>query len=165
MTITIVAAGLAEKPLIENLYPLYLHDLSEFLDTDVDDQGRFIAAGALDQWWERDALHPFLIRVDGRPAGFAFVCGAPHVSKGRDYRLNEFFILRKHRRRGVGRAAAIMVFDRFQGDWELAWIPENLPAASFWPRVVAEYAPDSCREALVMESPDEGLPGLSFSNR
>lgn len=162
--VEVIEARHAEKAPIENLYPLYLHDLSEFSDADVDDQGRFMEPGALDSWWERDVLFPFLIRADANIAGFAFVCGAPYVSKGRAYRLNDFFILRKYRRRGLGRAAATAVFDRFQGNWEVGWAPNNLPAAAFWRRTVEHYTAGSFHEGLVMESPGAGLPGLYFSN-
>lgn len=164
MKIEVSVAGLSDKPAIENLFPLYLHDLSEFSAQEVDEHGRFLCEGALNVWWEREVLFPFLIRADAQIAGFAFVCATPHVSHGRDYRLNEFFVLRGYRRRGVGLAAARAVFDRFPGRWEVGWLPSNEPAAEFWQRTIAHYAPGRFEEACVMASPDESLPGLHFSN-
>lgn len=164
MTIEVSGAGLSEKPMIENLFSLYLHDLSEFSAQEVDEHGRFLREGALDVWWEREVLFPFLIRVDAKIAGFALVCAAPHVTRGRDYRLNDFFVLRGYRRRGVGLAAARVVFDRFPGRWEVGWLPANMPAAAFWQRTIAHYAPGRFKDARVAESPDESLPGLHFSN-
>lgn len=164
MTIEVSVAGLPDKTAVENLFSLYLHDLSEFSELDVDEHGRFLREGALNVWWEREVLFPFLIHADAKIAGFAFVCAAPHVSHGRDYRLNDFFVLRGYRRRGVGLAAARAVFDRFSGRWEVGWLPANKPAATFWQRTVAKYAPGRFEDACVAESPDESLPGLHFSN-
>lgn len=165
MKIEITAAAVAEKVAVEHLFSLYLHDLSEFTEQEVDDHGEFIQAGALNAWWEKAVLFPFLIRVDEKIAGFALVCAAPHVSHGRDYRLNDFFVLRKYRRQGVGLAAAIALFDRFPGQWEVGWPPTNQAAAAFWRRTIEQYAPGRAQEAQVMESPEAGLPGLHFSNR
>ncbi|MFN3650573.1 MAG: GNAT family N-acetyltransferase [Armatimonadota bacterium] len=164
MHVEVLAAGVAEKPPIERLYHLYLHDLSEFVELEVDDSGLFPGSGSLDVWWQSDALFPFLIRVDRRIAGFAFVCSVPYVSRGRTYRLNDFFILRGYRQQGVGRTAAGGVFERLRGDWEVGWAPANLPAAAFWRRVVAQYAFGTQQDGLVMQSSEEGLPGLYFNN-
>jgi predicted acetyltransferase len=164
MQIEIIQAGHAEKAVIENLFPLYLHDLSEFSDVDVDGQGRFLQDGALDPWWENDTLFPFLIRVDEQIAGFALVATPPYVSKGRDYRLNEFFILRRYRQRGIGLAAATAVFDRLHGAWEVGWLPTNLPAAAFWRKTIERYTQGRYQEGRVMESAEEGLPGLYFKS-
>jgi predicted acetyltransferase len=165
MQLEITEAKHAEKAAIENLFPLYLHDLSEFSDVDVDEQGRFLQEGTLDPWWEKDNLFPFLIRVNHQIAGFALVATPPYVSKGRDYRLNEFFILRRYRQRGVGSAAATAVFDRLPGAWEVGWLPTNLPAAAFWGKAIERYTLGRCQEGRVMESAEEGLPGLYFCNR
>ena len=50
--------------------------------------------------------------------------------------MSEFFILRKHRRRGVGRQAAAAVFSQHPGTWEVAIARKNLQAISFWRGVV-----------------------------
>src|SRR6185312_8660054 len=112
----------ADRELIRNLYPLYLHDLSAFTDFyDVDDRGVFFP-DYLSDWLDRSSplLHPLVFREGGRPAGFALVGQAPypHMTPGRDYRMCEFFVLNRCRRRGVGRRAAHAVFAMFPGVWE-----------------------------------------------
>lgn len=165
MEVDIVAAGRAEKAILENLFPLYLHDLSEFFEIQVDGDGRFLADGALDVWWEREGLFPFLIRCDSQIAGFALVASPPFVSPGREYRMNEFFILKRYRRQRVGQAAATAVFDSLKGEWEVGWASTNVPAAAFWQRTISHYTSGSYQEGLVMESAEEGLPGLYFCSR
>lgn len=57
-----------------------------------------------------------------------------------DFRMAEFFVLRKHRGRGLGRRAVFTLFDRFRGKWEISELPRNAPAIRFWRRVIGEYS-------------------------
>ena len=36
-----------------------------------------------------------------------------------NYRMSEFFVRNQHRRAGIGRDAATLIFDRFAGEWEI----------------------------------------------
>jgi predicted acetyltransferase len=134
----------ADLVLLKNLYPLYLHDLTAYTDLyDVDDRGLFYP-DYLGEWLEQQRspfLHPFTIRQDGRPAGFALVAQAPyaHMGKNSSFRMCEFFVLNRARRRGVGRRAAHALFGMFQGVWEVSQLPPNERAVSFWRRVIAEW--------------------------
>ncbi|MFX9101101.1 GNAT family N-acetyltransferase, partial [Acinetobacter baumannii] len=73
---------------------------------------------------------PFLLRIDGHPAGFALVkriMDAPAT-----FDMGEFFIARQYRHRGFGKSAATTLFDRFAGGWEVRQMPGNTPAQAFW---------------------------------
>jgi predicted acetyltransferase len=50
--------------------------------------------------------------------------------------MSEFFVVSAARRRGVGAAAATLLFQRFAGDWEVVEDEHNRPALSFWRRVI-----------------------------
>ena len=141
-----------DRALLRNLYPLYLHDLTAFTEFyDVDEAGVFFP-DYLPDWLERrlSIMHPMIIRAGDRPAGFALVAEAPfpHMTPGRDYRMCEFFVLNRHRRRGVGRRAAHALFDRFRGLWEVTELPANLAAVSFWRRVIGEHTGGAYVEAV-----------------
>lgn len=141
--ITVAEATPAERTLIRNLYPLYLHDLSAFTEFyDVDEQGVWFP-DYLPDWLDvrSPLVHPMVIRAEGRPAGFALVGQAPfpHMTPGRDYRMSEFFVLARHRRHGVGRRAAHAIFDRFRGLWEVSELPANERAIRFWRTVIGAY--------------------------
>lgn len=142
-SVVVAEATPAERALIRNLYPLYLHDLSAFTEFyEIDEQGVWFP-DYLPDWLDVRSpfVHPLLIRADGRPAGFAFVGQAPfpHMTPGRDYRMSEFFVLAHHRRRGVGRRAAHAIFERFRGVWEVSELPANAGAIRFWRAVVGEH--------------------------
>ena len=118
---------------------LYSYDWSELGPLDVGDDGRF-ADYALDGYWLEDWRHPFLLRVDGKLAGFALILGRSRLTgMAGVFDMAEFFVMRRYRRKGVGLAAATGAFDRFQGPWEIRQRPENVAATAFWRRVIGEY--------------------------
>ena len=53
--------------------------------------------------------------------------------------ISEFFIVRRHRRRGVGTEVARLVFDRYPGKWEVTQLTRNVDAQAFWRRVIGAY--------------------------
>jgi predicted acetyltransferase len=56
-----------------------------------------------------------------------------------EFRMAEFFIRGTFRRRGVGRAAASLIFSRFAGRWEVSEATVNSRAVSFWRQTVMAY--------------------------
>src|SRR4051812_11997331 len=117
--VEVAEASPADRVLIRSIYPLYLHDLSAFTEFyELDARGVWFP-DYLPDWLDvrSPLVHPLIIRADGRSVGFAFVGQAPfpHMTAGRDYRMCEFFVLARHRRRGVGQRAARAIFDRFPG--------------------------------------------------
>ena len=140
----------ADREWTRSVYPFYLHDLSEFDDGyyRLNERGLW-EPDHLPDWLELGPhQHPLLIRADGERAGFAFVGEAPfeHMTSGLDFRLCEFFVLRSLRGRGIGRAAAFAVFDRFRRSWEVEEMSRNKPAIRFWLRIVGEYTDGAFRQ-------------------
>jgi predicted acetyltransferase len=54
--------------------------------------------------------------------------------------MSEFFVRKPHRRAGIGRDAATLIFDRFAGDWEIVEYMRHPGSVAFWRRVVAVYS-------------------------
>jgi predicted acetyltransferase len=133
---------LADREWLTGVYPFYLHDLSEFDDAyyTLDERGRW-TPDLLPSWLDEPTDHPLVILESGRRVGFALVNEAPspHMAPGMDFRMSEFFVLRKYRGRSIGRRAVFALFDRFRGKWEITELPRNAAAISFWRRVIAEY--------------------------
>lgn len=143
---------------INNLYPLYLHDLSEIWGWKPNQYGVYEDDDTLtlsdqnkvfDIWWTKPSvLFPYLIRVDNIPAGFALVATPPYTPHGSDYYMNEFFILRPYRGMGVAQAAAVQVFHNHRSSWELQTNPteKNTRAQSFWRKTISKYTSGSYQE-------------------
>lgn len=143
-----------DREWLANVYPFYLHDLSEFDDRyyRLSDRGLW-EPDHLPSWLQDDEDHPLVIVGSDCRMGFALVNQAPspHVLPGVAFRMSEFFVLKKHRRTGVGRRAAFALFDRFRGRWQISELPRNTLAIRFWRRVIGEYSGDRFEETC-----DEG---------
>jgi predicted acetyltransferase len=132
---------------IHGVYPEYLEELARATHAGTGVFPVFGEHGPRDdellaRWFRDDRSHPLLILDDGRAAGFALVSRPlvpPRTAADAEYRMAEFFVRRSHRRRGIGRAAAELIFSRFAGRWEIAEALANADAVSFWRRVVLAY--------------------------
>jgi predicted acetyltransferase len=129
MKVELVAAAESERAVVRRLLELNAHDFSEIDGRDVGPHGEF-GYRYLDHYWTEPDRHPFLIRAEGQIAGVVLIrSGEPHS-------FGEFFVLRKYRRSGVGRAAAAHAFERFRGAWLVHEVPGNDAAVEFWRRVI-----------------------------
>jgi predicted acetyltransferase len=129
MRTELVAAAEDDRSIVRRLLELNAHDFSEIDGRDVGPHGEY-GYRYLDHYWTEPDRHAFLIKVDGQIAGLVLIrAGDPHE-------FGEFFVLRKYRRSGIGRAAAHEVFRRFPGSWVVHEIPGNDAAVSFWRTVI-----------------------------
>lgn len=134
---------------IENLFQFYVHDFSDFWaerQVEFDEDGRFPAYPPLAAYWSEPGAEPFLIRADGKLAGFVLIDRHSHSGLPTDFNMGEFFVARHYRREGVGRQAALLAIQARSGRWEIAVARRNLPAQPFWRSVAAEAAPGPIEE-------------------
>lgn len=135
MKIEILPAQVEDKPVLGHLLQLCLHDYSEFNGKEVNDHGLFDYP-YLDYYWIEPGRYPFLVWVEGTLAGFVLVRQLEQDMAEPLWQMAEFFILRKYRRRGIGREVAHRVFDRFEDRWQVIPQEGNLPAQAFWEHVL-----------------------------
>ena len=140
--IDLQVASAAERSVVENLLQLYVHDFSEhwsgMAQGELGDDGRF-APYPLDAYWRDEDAVPLLLRHAGRIVGFALVNRAGHMAQALDRNMAEFFIARKHRRAGLGQAAAMAIFSRYPGQWETAVARRNVGGLTFWRRAITTH--------------------------
>lgn len=142
----------ADRAWISGQYAEYLEDLSRLsMNT-----GVFPAAGEFGErepelmarWFADDSSHPLIVLKSDRPIGFALVSRPPRNQRQSiDFRMAEFYVTPKSRRLGVGRDAALLIFSRFAGAWEVTEFLYNKPAVAFWRSVVAEYTGGQFKES------------------
>ena len=145
----------ADAGFLSNLLELYIHDLSgAFPGIELGADGRF-GYGALALYWsEPERRFPFLIRCGARVVGFALATrGSPVTDDPNVFDVAEFFILRRHRRAGVGRRAAVLLWNRLPGKWIVRVSEGNAGALQFWARVIAEFTGGAATESKRPGSP------------
>ena len=129
------------RPVVERLWQLYRHDLSEFRGTVPDVAGVFHTR-MLDTFLDGDADRAAHLVLRHSPVGFALVSRATSAPR----LMAEFFVVRAVRRQGVGRAAVDALFALYPGEWEIPFQEDNVAAARFWRRVAAELAVEGVLE-------------------
>jgi predicted acetyltransferase len=131
-----------DKAVLANLLQLYRYDLSAIRSYELTDHGTYIYR-FLDHYFldaDRDA---FLLRHLGMLAGFVMSRELPTGER----EVAEFFVVRKHRRTGVGTRAAHALFALHPGRWIVAFDDHNADGAAFWPDVVQRIAIDEVEQA------------------
>jgi predicted acetyltransferase len=134
-----------DRQWIQDVYGEYLDALSD-LNT-----GLFSVLGAdnpheheiFANWFANDQSHPLVILRGSDLVGFALVTRPRIPAAGEtaaDFHMSEFFVRKAHRREGIGRNAATLIFDRFAGDWEIVEYLRHPGSVAFWRRVLITYS-------------------------
>lgn len=147
---------------IQNLWPLYVHDVSAYDGQVPNRQGILLAdervrtlaeqGASLCTWWSQTAvLFPYLARVGGVPAGFNLIASGPYVpTAGVDFTIHEFFVANPFRGSGVAGRMAQEGIARHMGRWEIVTHPPNARAIAFWRKVLP-----SCARGEVVETEED----------
>jgi predicted acetyltransferase len=140
-----------QLPTLRNLWQLYVHDFTEFIDEEVDESGLYANDFDFRRYLERPGFWAYVPRVAGSIAGFVLLSDRlmDRSKKGRV--IDEFFVLRRYRRRGVGRSLAFQAFDTYRGLWEIGELGPNTPAQAFWRKVIEEYTGSRFEESTYEE--------------
>lgn len=140
-TVTLVRATRADSELLTNLLELYIHDLSEAFEVEISEDGRFGYPALPLYWSDPENRFAFVVKAADRTVGFILVTvGSPMSPAPHVYDIAEFFILRAYRRGGVGKRAAILLWNRFRGRWIVRAAEDNPAAVSFWRKTIADYS-------------------------
>jgi predicted acetyltransferase len=148
MRLTIDPARPQDFEALEQLLELYQYDLSDIWLQDLDARGRY----GFDLTRHRRATtsRAYLARHGTQYVGFALTAPAI-VTRTEGTWMEQFFILKRYRRTGAGRALAQHVLLAHPGLWELGQMPGNEVARAFWRQVVGEVTGGRFEEVEVTE--------------
>lgn len=136
--ISLNAVTVATRPVLERLWQLYRHDLSELRGSLPGPDGTFHTRALAPFLSDDPDRSAHLFHAAERPVGFALVSRVttePHL-------MSEFFVVRSVRGQGIGQAAARGLLARYPGTWEIPFQEENGAAARFWRRLGSAVADD-----------------------
>ncbi|WP_456279149.1 GNAT family N-acetyltransferase [Bacillus sp. AK128] len=138
------AVNREEKKILENLFEYYVYEFSPIINIDVSSEGNY-GFGKIEEYFSNPNFYPYFIMEEQQLAGFCIV--EKMVEKDFDYRIDQFFILKKYGNKGVGKAAAIKAFELFRGDWQITQTETNYRAQAFWRKVIKEYSQNTFEES------------------
>ncbi len=147
--VTLEAASADEAELLSNLVELYIHDLSAmFPQVKLGQSGRYGYPELPSYLSSENGRRAFVIRHEGGVAGFVLARrGSPASDDPNVLDVAEFFVLRQFRARGVGRAAAVRLWELMPGSWTVRASSRNPAAIEFWREVVLKHAGERATEA------------------
>lgn len=148
MPLRVDRADASERQVVERLLQMYLHEMSQYDDRSIGDDGQFEYEW-LDQYWADPKRFAYLVRVKGRLAGFVFIRDIEGHSSKPIHTVAEFFLLHVYRGLGIGEEVARMVFDQHEGSWQVAQVQDHHGAQQFWRKVVWRYTARNFRETKV----------------
>ena len=142
--LAIAKIGPESDVLLRNLSEHSCYDMSEWFELDTGADGRYSYDTA--SVWAK-GYDAYLAKVGDSIAGFALIgSGSEWVGDIGAHDVHEFFIMRKFRRRGVGRSMATFLWNAHPGDWLVRVLEANAPAITFWRCRVSTYSRGSYRE-------------------
>lgn len=152
-----------DKSILENMFQLYMYDITRFLDIDINKHGLY-QYDFIDCYWINKNYYPYFIYLDNKICGFVLIDNDFLILEGKDkqYNLSEFFILNKYRRKGIGKVVANKLFDMYKGEWEIRPIPRSPEAYSFWDTVIKEYTKDNYKVSTI---PNDSRKMFTFSTK
>jgi predicted acetyltransferase len=148
-TVEITRATQEAQPVLSNLYQLYIHDFTDFIELPLRNDGRF-DYDPLPPYWTDPDRFPFIVRVDKKLAGFALVKRGSNFSGRADvWDMADFFLVRGVRGKGIGYSVAKNIWQQFPGPWEVRVITTNVPAQQFWAKAISRFLGKAIEPELV----------------
>jgi predicted acetyltransferase len=133
--VTVRAVAPSDFAVLERLWLMFHHDLSEFRGRLPEPDGTFhnerLRAAVDDPAWAT-----YLFWKQDRPVGLAMVRALDQPVQV----LSAFFTVRGLRRTGLGSHAVREVLVRHPGSWEIPFQHDNEPAVHFWRRTAIATA-------------------------
>jgi predicted acetyltransferase len=118
--------------------------MSEWFELDTGTDGRYSYDTA--SVWTK-GYHAYLAKAGDSIAGFALIgSGSKRLGDIGAHDVHEFLVMRKFRRRGIGRCMATFLWDAHPGAWVVRVLEANAPAITFWRCGISIYSLGSYKE-------------------
>lgn len=151
MTVSLNPISKDEKHILQNLYSLYLHDLSEFTESlNISADGLF-EFDSFELIWEKEGITPYFLKKDEVISGFLLLLERPFLKKDYDFSINDIFILKKYRRNGIAKALLKELFNQKRGKYFVVELAKNKSAVSFWKNLFIELDIDFEEEKKIVD--------------
>ncbi len=144
---------LKERTRLEVMFQYYLYDMAEFTGARLSSGGRYnYSFEQIDPYWQNPDYTPYFAYVANELVGFALVRPHPEEAEVTQvWDIEQFFILRHHRRNGLGQALFQACLERHAGQWQIRVMLENTRAWQFWTSAVKALNPSQYEESQMAE--------------
>lgn len=141
-------------PAVQQMLELYQYELSDLWPQDADAEARY--GYNLERHRRDQRFHAHVALEGTQYAGFALV--APALVTRTDGKwMEQFFVLKRYRRSGTGRAMAVHTLQSYPGPWEVGQMLANTAAQKFWREVIGKQTHGEYVEIQVTEGWWQGV--------
>lgn len=132
--------------ILVNLMELYLHDMAEWFQFDTHPNGLYTYDTS--NVWKK-GMDVYFCYAGTIPVGFGIIDTAERFSNDPTMRdMDEFFIVRRYRRLGLGQAFATYLWQEYPSPWIVRVYQKNLPALSFWRSAISKHTGGDYQETI-----------------
>ena len=139
---------------LQQLLELYQYELSDIWPQELDEDARY--GYNLEPHRKGDRFCAYIAAKGSQYVGFALVAPATVTRKEGSW-MEQFFILKRYRRSGAGRALALHALQSHPGAWEVGQMSQNLAAQWFWREVIGRATAGEYVELQVTEGWWQGI--------
>ena len=154
MTLELRKARPEDYPALQQLLELYQYELSDIWPQDADAEAKY--GYSLERHGQDERFHAHVALVGSQYAGVALVAPAV-VTRTEGKWMEQFFVLKRYRRAGTGRALALHTLRSHPGPWEVGQMPANTAAQAFWREVIGAQTQGDYVEVQVTEGWWQGV--------
>jgi predicted acetyltransferase len=148
MTLEIRKALPEDFPALQQMLELYQYEMSNIWLQDADTEAKY--GYNLERHKQDERFHAHVALTNSQYAGFALVAPAV-VTRNEGAWMEQFFVLKRYRREGLGRALALHALQCHPGPWEVGQITANTIAQAFWCEVIGTHTRGDYVEIQVTE--------------
>lgn len=130
-----------EKESLWALLQEYLAELSSYYGDSADEQGHY-PYPYFENYFSGADRRAYFLSSGEHILGFALLNRHSPLGRNIDWAMAEFYIKPAHRRQGLARQAASLLFRTHPGRWELKFSRENTAARRFWFSVTGDFFPE-----------------------
>ena len=142
MEIKLEQVTLEGKDVLQRLLQHYLFEESGTDLNETNSDGTFAYEWFDHYFTDKDRDAYFIKEMDNDKL-LGFVMVNEHLEILKDgHSIAEFMVIPKYRRRGIGKKAAIHIFEKYKGNWEIKPSYGSEKAYLFWENVIREYTGD-----------------------
>lgn len=126
------------KEILERLMQLYLHNISLDFPMEFNSKNGMYQYDDLDKYFSDEEHKALFILSENE------ICGFTLIDLLNDKNIvQEMFVLNHCKRKGIGKQAINIIFDKYKGEWEIKSLPCSENASNFWISTVKEYTDDN----------------------
>lgn len=150
MKYNIEKVTLDKKEILFNLLQFALYDGSQYIENNLDENGKFQYTWFNNYFTDKDR-EAYFIKNNNEYIGFVMINENLKLNKpGKS--IAEFLIMPNFRRHHIGKQVAIEIFNKYKGYWEVEPIQNSNQAYLFWEKTIKEYTNNNYSKEKYLDS-------------